>query len=115
MVQQLSDEDHRCCIDFCLHSQDLMSSDDHFLAKVLFSDEATFHVWGAVPPLPRDLTDLKAWIIATVKNIDAPTLTHVWQELEYHMCAMSPTVHTSNISSCQNKLFQFSCGCEQFH
>jgi hypothetical protein len=24
-------------------------------------------------------------------------------------------VHTSNISSCQKKLFQFSCGCEQFH
>jgi hypothetical protein len=28
----------------------------------------------------------------------------------------SPVVHTSNISSCQKKkLFQFSCGCEQFH
>ena len=32
------------------------------------------------------------------------------------MCAVSPVVHTSNISSCQKKkLFQFSCGCEQFH
>jgi hypothetical protein len=31
------------------------------------------------------------------------------------MCAMSPVVDTSNISSCQKKLFQFSCGCEQFH
>jgi hypothetical protein len=31
------------------------------------------------------------------------------------MCAVSPAVHTSNISSCQKKLFQFSCGCEQFH
>jgi hypothetical protein len=31
------------------------------------------------------------------------------------MCAQSPVVHTSNISSCQKKLFQFSCGCEQFH
>ena len=30
------------------------------------------------------------------------------------MCAMSPVVHTSNISSCQKKLFQFSCGCEKF-
>jgi hypothetical protein len=29
------------------------------------------------------------------------------------MCAVSPVVHTSNISSCQKKLFQFSCGCEQ--
>ena len=31
------------------------------------------------------------------------------------MCAVSPVVHTSNISSCQKKLFQFSCGCEKFH
>jgi hypothetical protein len=31
------------------------------------------------------------------------------------MCAVSPVVHTSNISSCQKKLFQFSCGCEQIH
>ena len=33
------------------------------------------------------------------------------------MCAVSPMVHTSNISSCQTKkkLFQFSCGCEKFH
>ena len=53
----------------------------------------------------------------------------VWQELEYRidvcrvtggahisLCAVSPVVHTSNISSCQKKiLFHFSCGCEQFH
>ena len=30
------------------------------------------------------------------------------------MCGVSPVVHTSNISSCQKKLFQFSCGSEQF-
>jgi hypothetical protein len=32
-------------------------------------------------PLPHDLADLKARIIAAVKNIDAPMLTRVWQEL----------------------------------
>jgi len=48
MVQQLLDEDHRHQLDFCLQLQDLMSSDDHFLEKVQFSDEATFHVSGAV-------------------------------------------------------------------
>ena len=48
MVQQLSDEDHRRRLDFCLHLQDLMSSDDHFLEKAQFSDETTFHVSGAV-------------------------------------------------------------------
>jgi len=33
------------------------------------------------------------------------------------MCSVSPMAHASNISSCQKKkkLFQFSCGCEQFH
>jgi len=48
MLQQLSDEDHRRRRDFCLQLQDLMISDDHFLEKVQFSDEATFHVSGAV-------------------------------------------------------------------
>jgi len=48
MIQQLLDEDHRRRLDFCLRLQDLMSSDDHFLKKVQFSDEATFHVSGAV-------------------------------------------------------------------
>ena len=34
------------------------------------------------------------------------------------MCAVSPVVHTSNISSCQKKknfFFSFPSGCEQFH
>jgi hypothetical protein len=35
--------------------------------------------------LPRDLADLKARIIAAIKNIDAPMLTCVWQELEYRI------------------------------
>jgi len=33
----------------------------------------------------QDLDDLKPWIIAAVKNIDAPMLTRVWQELEYRI------------------------------
>ena len=48
MVQKLSDEDHRRRLDFCLQLQDIMSSDDHFLEKVQFSGEATFHVSGTV-------------------------------------------------------------------
>jgi hypothetical protein len=38
-----------------------------------------------VQTLPRDLFDLKARIIAAVKNINAPMLTRVWQELEYNI------------------------------
>jgi hypothetical protein len=52
------------------------------------------------------LADLKARIIAPVKNIDAPMLTCVcvWgggKNLNIvSMWAVSPMVHTSNISSC---------------
>jgi len=35
--------------------------------------------------LPRDLADLKARIIAAVKNIDTAMLTRVWQEPEYRI------------------------------
>ena len=48
MAQQLLDEDHSHWLHFCLQLQDLMSSDDHFLEKVQFSDGVTFHVSGAV-------------------------------------------------------------------
>jgi hypothetical protein len=46
--------------------------------------------------------------------------THCWRVCSKNlniasMCAVSPVVHTSNVSSCQKKLFQFYCGCEQFH
>jgi hypothetical protein len=36
-------------------------------------------------PLPRDLADLKARIVAAVNNIGAPMLTRVWQELKYRI------------------------------
>jgi hypothetical protein len=42
--------------------------------------------------LPRDLGDLKAQIIAAVKNIDAPMLTLVWEELEYRIDVCRVTV-----------------------
>ena len=36
-------------------------------------------------PMPRDLADLKARIMAAVKNMDAPMLRRVWQEIEYRI------------------------------
>jgi hypothetical protein len=44
-----------------------------------------------VPPLPRDLANLKARIIAAVKSIDAPMLTRVWHEFEYRTEVYSVT------------------------
>ena len=38
-----------------------------------------------VPPLPWNLADPKARIIAAVKYIDALMLTRVWQEIEYRI------------------------------
>jgi hypothetical protein len=58
--------------------------------------------------LPRDLADLKARIIAAVKNIDAPMLTCVWQELEYRIDVCRVTRGAkSNISSCQKNFISF--------
>jgi len=53
----------------------------------------------------RDLADLKARIIAAVKNIDAPMLTRVCSKNLniVSMCAVSPPVHTS----CQKNFFSF--------
>ena len=57
--------------------------------------------------IPRDLADLKARIIVAVKNIDAPMLTRVCGKILniVSMCAVSPVVHTSNISSFQKRNF----------
>jgi len=47
----------------------------------------------------QDLADLKLWIIAAVKNIDAPMLTRVWQELEYRidMCRVTRGAHIQHL------------------
>jgi len=49
-----------------------------------------------VPPLSCALADLMAWIIATVKNINALMLMRVWQELEYRIDVCCVT-HGANI------------------
>ena len=78
-------------------------------------------VHSIVPPLSRDLADLKARIIAAVKNIDAPMLTCVcvcvWQELEHRtdVCRVTRGAHIEHLLLSKKKPFQFSCGCEQFH
>jgi hypothetical protein len=42
-----------------------------------------------------DLADLNTRIIVAVKNINAPMLMHVWQELEYHIdvCCVTHGAH----------------------
>jgi hypothetical protein len=56
-------------------------------------------------------------IIAAGKNIDAPTLTRVWQKLEYRIdvCRVTHGAHIEHLYLSKEKLVQFSCGCEQFH
>ena len=56
-------------------------------------------VQSILPPLPRDLADLKARIISAVKNIDAPMLTRVWQELEYriYVCRVTRGAHIEHL------------------
>ena len=47
----------------------------------------------------RILGDLRARIIATVKNIDGPMLTRVWQELEYRIdvCLVTRGAHIKHL------------------
>ena len=47
----------------------------------------------------QDLADLKPRIIAAVKNIDAPMLTRVWQELEYriNVCRVTRGAHIEHL------------------
>jgi hypothetical protein len=61
-----------------------------------------------VPTLSRDLAVLLAGIIAAVKNIYAPMLTRLWQELEYRIdvCRVIRGA-PSNISSCQKNFLSF--------
>ena len=64
-----------------------------------------------VPSLPRDLADLKARIIAAVKNIDAPMLTRVcaWQELKYgiDVCRVTRGAHIEHIWLSNQNFFSF--------
>ena len=67
--------------------------------KFVFTVQRAFRAKIFVPPLPRDLSDLKARIIATVKNIDIPMLTSVWQELEYRIdvCRVTGDAHIEHL------------------
>jgi len=49
--------------------------------------------------LPLDLADLKARIIAAVKNIDAPILRRECQELEYRIdvCRVTRGAHIEHL------------------
>jgi hypothetical protein len=92
MVQQLSDE---------VHNQQLML----WPPRPPDITPCDFFLWAYVkhrvftPPLPRDLADLKVQIIAAVKNINAPMLMRVWQELEYRIdvCRVTRGAHTEHL------------------
>jgi hypothetical protein len=50
-----------------------------------------FFLWGYikdrvyVPPMPRDLPQLRQRIVEAVATIDHQMLQHVWQELDYRI------------------------------
>ena len=79
---------------------DAMAPDVHWHFALFFLWECVkYRVF--VTTFPRDLADLKARIIAAVKNIDAPTLTRVcvWQELEYRIdvCRVTSGAHIEHL------------------
>ena len=56
---------------------------EYHTSKSVVTLQRAFRAKYSFPPLPRDLSDLKARITAAMKHINAPVLTLVWQELEY--------------------------------
>jgi hypothetical protein len=69
------------------------------VCKIYIHQCQTWRYCKYVPPVPRDLAELKAWIIAVVKDIDAPILTRVWQELEYRIgvCRVTHGAHIEHL------------------
>jgi len=61
------------------------------------------------PRLPRDLPDLKARTIAAVKNINAPMLTRLWQELEYRIdvCCVTCGAYIKHFKLSKENFFSF--------
>jgi len=75
------------------------------------------HAKVFVPPLPCHLADLKARIIATVKNIDVPMVTRGKNANidRIDVCRVTRGAHIEHLQLSKKKKIQFSCGCEKFH
>jgi hypothetical protein len=58
-----------------------------------------------------------ARIIAAVKNIDAPMLTRVWQELEYRIdvCRVTRGAHIEHLWLSKKTFFSFPVAVNKFH
>ena len=72
---------------------------EYHTSKSVVTMQRAFRAKYFVPPLPCDLADLKARIIAALKNIHALTLTRVWRELEYpiDMCRVTRGAHIEHL------------------
>jgi hypothetical protein len=62
-------------------------------------ERTLMELFTAKGKLEKVFWQLKARIIATVKNIDTPMLTRVWQELKHRIdvCRVSRCAHIENI------------------
>jgi len=82
---------------------------EYHTSKSVVTVQRAFRAKYSSPPLPRDFADLNARIIAAVKNIDAPRLTRVWQELEYHIdvCPVPHDAHIEHIQLSKKKIISF--------
>ena len=58
-----------------------------------------FSVGIFVPPLPRDLDDMKERIRRAVANVDADMLHRVWDEFEFHLdvCRLTQRAHIEHL------------------
>jgi hypothetical protein len=74
-----------------------------------------FFLWGYirdsafVPPLPRDLSELRRRIIPAISRIDHEMMRRVWAEMDYRLdiCRVTKGGHTECFWGMQNKHGEF--------
>jgi hypothetical protein len=69
---------------------------NNFLAKVLFSNEATFHLWGYVKNIvyatkATSVEQLCERIHGAIQAVTPQMLQATWQEIEYHLDILCAT------------------------
>jgi hypothetical protein len=72
---------------------------EYHTSRSVVAVERVFRAKYAKDPPTDKTADLQARMIAAVKNIDAPMLTRLWQELEYRIdvCRVTRGAHIEHL------------------
>ena len=95
------------CNSFCYSFLQFIQISHHAISPDLTPHD--FFLWGFVkklvyvPPIPRDVDELKARITEAVAIIDNAMLGRIWQELDYRLdvCRVTNGAHIEHLQ-CKN-------------